>query len=160
MNLFREYFTENSDQNDNSGTYASLNVSQESASELKNWCEENQIPFTVELDDVHCTIIYSRKAVDALSKWKIKLPVKVKITSWEILGRDETQSCLVGIIDDKRLQNLHNRICKDLGATHDFDEYKAHITISTNFSGSLPKSLPEFTIIFDRFTVEPLDLSK
>lgn len=144
--------------NTNIGTYACLNLSLNSAEELQQWAMQHEIPMDNNLADLHCTVLYSRKNVDGLAKWKLKLPVSTLITGWKIFG--VKQPCLVATFDDPRLQRLHSRIRTELGATHDFSKYVPHLTICEDYFGSLPKEIPNFKLFFNKFTVEPLDLDK
>lgn len=155
MLKFSDYLLE---QEHKSGTYASLNLSSESAKELHDWCKDNDIKDICPASTFHCTVIYSRKALPSLKDKEVKLPITATIKNWEIFPQKmKDDKALVMLLKSDIISNLHKECMEIPGATYDYPSYKAHVTCSTKFIGTdLPKSQPKFKLIFDFFDVKPL----
>jgi len=135
------------------GTYSSLQVSASSAKKIIAWCEENNVTVS-NPDELHCTIVFSKTPVPEVIKLDGKeITVTGKVKEWEVLGED----CLVLMLDCPGASYLHKEIT-DLGATSDYDEYIAHVTITTHYeTNEVPGVIPDFDIEFDSIQVNELD---
>lgn len=106
--------------------------------------------------EYHVTVIYSSHPCPDAEYHKINLPMVGFINGWEIfeskLGR-----CLVALIKSTPIYNLNKELVHDYGATSNFPEYKAHMTVSWHHVGDKPDSFPIQSIIFDAYKVDGLD---
>lgn len=135
------------------GTYSSLQVSDESAEQIINWCKKSDIVVS-NPNDLHCTLIYSKTPVPELDKVDgMDVNIAGEVTEWDILGGD----CLVLLIKCPGAELL-NKEMTDKGATSDYDEYIAHVTITTHYeSEEKPDGTPDFDIMFDSVKVNELE---
>lgn len=76
-------------------------------------------------DNLHITVSYSREDVVGLKSRKYEVEVTPK--KFELLG--ENKDVLVLVVESKELDDRHEEI-KDMGATYDWGDYKAHLTIT------------------------------
>lgn len=135
------------------GTFGMLKLSDESANELKNWCDKHNID-CIDPDDLHCTVLYSKKPVPELSKLNDKeVDVLGKIKGWEKLG-----DALVLELDAPKAAKIHDFMINH-GGTSDYPEYIAHTSVMYDVPDDieLPKSLPNFDLIFDKLEIKPID---
>lgn len=139
------------------GTYVSLSLDDKSSKALDNWSSENKVENQLDPSDYHVTVIYSRKGVPAVEDHVFDLPIAAKISAFEIFPTQTGNKCLVAKVDSKELTELHKSIRKEYGATHDYPEYKPHVTLSYDYKGEVPKEVPDITVTFDKVKVQPLD---
>lgn len=134
------------------GTIALLHLTEESATELKNWCDRHGLP-CLDVDELHCTLLYSRKPVEKFSKFdNATLDVPAKIIDWKKLG-----SALVLELYCPKAERFHDWMIKH-GGTHDYPDYIAHISISYDWESEyLPKILPIMPIEFDKMSVKEIN---
>lgn len=138
------------------GTYASFQLSPASAKLLYDFCEEMRLPDRVEIDDYHCTIIYSHAPCPEVSQEDFNLPCKAVPKGYKLLGTEVV--VLVLELECPNAEFLHNRFMEKHGATHDYDEYIPHITLTKSYYGTdLPADLPPFDIMFTGNTVEEIE---
>jgi len=143
---------ENKDHTD--GTYSSAIVSDESRTEIIEWCKNNNIECNTE-DKIHCTIIHSETPVQDLMRHDGRaVNLKASIEGWDIFG--DKQDCLVLKIKSTGLDKW-NKLMMGAGAVSDYDDYLAHITINSEYHGEMPTSVPDFKISFDVLEVTPLE---
>lgn len=134
------------------GTIALLRLSKQSAEELKEWCDLNDIPCN-DPKKLHCTVLFSQNPVEHLS-WLngAKLKVHARIKGWKKLGNALTLELYA-----PKAHRLHKWMRKQ-GGTHGYPEYIAHTTTSYDWpSDDLPDKLPKFFLEFDSLTVEEID---
>ena len=156
MKTFRQYLLEE-EKSEINGTYASLKVTEESRDKLYAWLEKRKIENLLPKEDLHCTVVYSRKKIN-LSKDMADLPIEAKFLGWENFNpEDPEKAILVLKLKSKEIVELFNE-AKELGATHDFDEYIPHISVAT--TNKIPNVKPSFTVEFDKYKIEELDLTK
>lgn len=140
------------------GTHIMAELSTSSRDQLFNFVNTLDIPNTTDPNEYHSTIISSRKSVDA-SDYKFDKKIEATITEWKILPTKTGKSCLVAIVDSKKLVKYNSDLMTDYGATSDFPSYHPHITISYDLeAGTIPKEIPLFKITYDKVTIKPLDL--
>ena len=140
------------------GTYSSLVLSEKSKQKLHAWVKSQDITNSAEADSYHCTINYSRKAVPAIAELKPTLPIKAKVKGWDLLGPAGEKNVLVLLLDSSAATDLFKET-KELGAISDYPEFIVHVTIAAPFTGQLPTKYPKFTLVFDEFKVEELDVN-
>lgn len=136
------------------GTYSSLIPSVNSREELFAFLAKQDIPNLIEIDEYHCTLIYSRVSCIGISQENFNLPCKALPIGYKILGT-EKKVLVVELYCPNAVQ-LHETFMSKHGATHDYDEYIPHITIASDFEGELPIEIPEFEIEFSGFAIEEL----
>lgn len=136
-----------------SGTIVKAHLTNASADELHNWCQNNKIKDGLEPEDYHCTILFSKNPVPHLMEINnIDFHAIVKIKRWKILG-----DALVLLLEARKFHKLHNRLM-DEGGTHDFPNFLPHVSVKYDVeSDKLPQNLPDFDLKFDRLSVEPID---
>lgn len=158
MAYLAEVKSKNRDSLHPNGTYIAANVSPASRKALDDWVSENNIPNPSEPKEYHTTVIYSRKGIPDVMNDSIPVPLTGKITGWKVFGMQVGGKCLVATVECQELDDQHNRIRAEYGATHDFPEYQPHVTVSYNYGdGSVPKEIPSFPIVFSKITMKPLD---
>lgn len=114
------------------GTYIGVRYSKSSENIIKDFIKENNIPSPDSIKDnggIHTTLIYSRKVLDDFKPKKNYNGTSVKIKGYKKLG--ENKNCLVMELTAPELVKRHKQIRKEHGATHDWNEYIPHITLST-----------------------------
>ena len=145
------------------GTYVSLEMSEESRALLDNFVEMN-LGLTERVDPktYHITIIYSRTPVPSaefLLDRNTSLPVEAMATGYEIFPTKNDGNCLVMRLVCPYATRLNSQLTKE-GATSDYAEYKAHLTIAYNMTQEVdPHKLPvpQFQMVFDKLNVDALD---
>jgi hypothetical protein len=136
------------------GTYACLKMSEDSAKALVEWCKEHSIPVQ-DADEMHCTLIYSKKPVPHFEKLigsKIKKGT-AEIKTWKRLG--DTMTLLLDFPLAERVQKQ----MIEMGATNDFKSYLCHVSIKPDWPEDkpTPSSLPNMKLEFDKIEVKALD---
>lgn len=140
------------------GTYIMAELDKSSKDQLFNFVNTLNIPNKTDPQEYHSTIIYSRNPVDA-SDYKFDKKIEANITEWKIFPTKTGKSCLVAIVDSKKLIKYNADLMKDYGATSDFPSYHPHITVSYDLEiDTVPEELPSFKITYDKITIKPLDL--
>lgn len=129
------------------GTFVGVHFSDETNKALMAYVEENDIPNPIVKDELHVTICYSRKTIDYDADGDLDItitPHKGKLNIWETKDK---KHCLVWKFESDELTARHDA-CMDLGASHDFDEYQSHVTLSydvpADFDVDFP--LPDFDL--------------
>jgi hypothetical protein len=140
------------------GTYSSLLVRNRSKDELLDWCERAGVPCNTE-DKLHCTLIYSKKPVPSLQSVDGKrVHIEAETIGWKVLGgsdEDPTQ-CLVLIINSPDIIALNKKMT-EMGAVSDYPEYIQHVTVNSDWKGTIPEAVPNFDIGFNKIEVTPLE---
>jgi len=137
------------------GTYSSLIPSVESREELLNFCVKQGIENLVDSDEYHCTIIYSKTECSDVAREDFGLPCQALPIGWKVLGTDK--KVLVLEIYCPNATRLHELFMEKHGATHDYPEYIAHITVASDAPNDWDRlELPDFEITFNGYTVEEL----
>ena len=145
------------------GTYVSLNLSKQSKELLDNFVEMNLgLKERVDKSTYHITVIYSRSPVptaENLLHMHTPLPVEAQVTGYEVFPTKNDGKCLVMRLDCPFATRLNADLTKQ-GATSDYDQYKAHLTIAYDMAQEInPQELPipMFTLEFDKLNVDALD---
>ena len=149
------------------GHYVAASIGDDTVTALKKWCKENDLPVQDNVfDELHITICYSRKVfpfkkdelIEDLSKWRVK-PVK-----FDVFGTEDTSKYLVLVVSCKKLTDRWQHYM-DQGASFDFDDYVAHISLVKGYEGTKEDakeldvgSLPKLVLKSEYY--QPLDLSK
>ena len=107
------------------GTIVTLKMCEDTASRVRDWCEENQIP-CIDPDALHLTVLFSRNPVPHLTTMhgnEVKVPARVK--GWKLLG--DKALCLD--LDCPLAARFHQSL-RNQGGTHDFPEYIPHSSVN------------------------------
>lgn len=119
------------------GTYAAFRFSSESATALKEFCEENGIPNSLKVEDFHSTLLYSRKYLPEyepagqLDQSLNAKPVELEVwTSPPNAFKENETKCLVLKYECQEQVDRFNQLMDEHDATYDYDEYKPHVTLS------------------------------
>lgn len=144
------------------GTYVSMNMRKESKMMLDNFLYTTMKPMPrVDPDSYHVTIIYSRTPVPQAEKFKNAKGIYEAVASkFEVFPTKNDGKCLVLRLDFPFAEALNKELTA-MGATSDYSEYKAHVTIAYDTAFDVdPKtlSLPAFALYFEGVNVAPLDV--
>lgn len=140
------------------GTYVEYKLSEKSAAEIKNFCTDAGIDPIVKTESLHCTILYSRKPAPAAKFHHYPLIVNAYPKHWTIFNMRDGKKCLVLELESGGyFETIHHDLMSLYDASHDFPEYKAHMTVSYDYQGEVPTQIPQFILEFDRPHVESLD---
>ena len=138
------------------GTYAAYHMEKKSRERLFMWSKNLGLDVQPP-EDLHCTVVYSRKRVDDIHDAISTVGCHIigKPLKFEILG-----TALAIIINCKEAVVLNTTMI-EMGCTSDYPSYIPHVTIVRDFKGTeVPTELPSFNFVFDRLIVEDLDLDK
>jgi len=147
---FSDFLKENTQK----GTYAAVKFSDLTNHYLMNLIKELDIENPVTVDDLHCTLLYSTKY---LPNYKPIGEIR-EIASpkgFEIFEGDTNY--LVLLLNCEFLTKRHKYLMKKHEAKYSHDEYKPHITLSTDYSGDLPTLIPSEFIVLNNEYSEDLD---
>lgn len=152
-NIYNRYF--------NKGAYIKLTYNYDSLVKLNEYLVEQNIPNKILLDDIHTTLLYTKRQLDEYIPLNKLRGVKVEPIKFEIWKTYDGLNCLVLIIDNKELHLLHNYIVKTHNGKHIHEQFIPHITLSYNVDpkfdcNKLP--LPNFDLTLDNEIM--FDLSK
>lgn len=145
------------------GTYAALEVSAESTQEIIKKVEGSGVQRANDYWEFHCTLIYSRTPFPQAMFYDLEPSLftayPLRYEEWR--GHDG-KNYLVLLVESDKIREQHELFVSE-GASHDYDEYRPHITITDNWDSRIPVSsiqIPDNPITFDLYTVRPLDTSK
>lgn len=136
------------------GLYVAAKYSNRTLDQIEKLQRVLRVPNPVPREKIHSTICYSRVNIPYVtSAGSFEVSDGGKLEIWDT----QDGKTLVLVLDSEYLTTRHN-YARVLGATHDFDEYIPHITLSYNvgelkFSGEY-----ELPIVLDYEYKEPLQL--
>jgi len=142
------------------GTYVSFEMKKESRELLDHFVEANLgLNERVNPDSYHITIIYSRTPVPDAEQFAGSVDAAGRGTGYEVFPTKTGEKCLVMRIVCPAAEGL-NKVLKNMGATSDYPDYKAHVTLAYN--AEMPDNVedlpvPQFSLEFDQINVAPLD---
>lgn len=142
------------------GVYISVNIQEESKIALGSYMEKYLSFYNnLELDDLHCTIIYSAKEL----KEEVLLKDYKLIANFNRFSKfGDDKNILVIEINSETLVNRNKELTKEYGFVSDYDEYKPHITLSYSVEDLDINSLPplDFAIYLCDESIEELQEDK
>ena len=153
MISFREFLMESEHP---AGTYVNVKVSDADKTRLYDWCEANGIGPLMDKEDYHATIVYSPTPCPDAKNYDFNLPAVGSIVGWKAFD-SQLGRCLVAQIQSEDLTRMNADMKNIYGATSNFPEYIAHITVSWGYEGAIPENYPAFKIKFDRSEVKAID---
>lgn len=129
------------------GTYAGVRFSDATKDAVAGFIKEHNIPNGVPADKLHSTLLYSRKfCPDYKATGKLEDTMSGTPSGFAVWDNAEsTTNCLVLEYDCSDLVDRHKFLMDEHGATHDFDDFKTHITFSYDIGDTDYKKLPKFT---------------
>jgi len=136
------------------GTYSAIIPSRESQDKLYSYMASLGISGLEDSDEYHCTLIYSKNPCPEIQKADFGLPCEAIPKGFALFGEDK--DILVLEIYCPNATRLSDTFMDKYGATSDFPEYKAHITVAKEYTGELPDDVPDFNIEFTGMMIEEL----
>jgi hypothetical protein len=127
MMNFRDFIIESEDEH-KYGTYISVTPNKEAADELYRWTINNNIPNPIDREDLHCTLIYSRKGIPAAKHYDLNLPINATTGALKIFNQPNGKDCLVVTLNSEDLVAHHETIMNKYGAVYDHEKYILVIT--------------------------------
>lgn len=151
------------------GTYSAVKFDDQTINKIKAYVDENNIPNALDPEKYHTTVTYSRKflpdlkPVDPIDPPWIGTPEQLEVWKSQPDENGETSNCLVLKYKCDQLTDRHNQIMDDHGATYDFPDYKAHITLSYDIGDMDHSQLPDVKdigdIVINKEYVDELNLN-
>lgn len=143
------------------GTYVSMDLSDESRIMVDNYVEHMLgLEERVDPSSYHITIIYSRTPVPSAERYVGTVGAdKATCVGYEVFPTKSDGKCLVLRLQYQFAELLNKQLTAE-GATSDYPEYKAHMTLAYNIKQEIdPETLPlpQFPLTFNSVKVEPLD---
>lgn len=150
------------------GTYAGVKFTPETVEALAAFCKEHNIPNAINADELHSTVLYSRKHCPDYSPIETYDPPCIgKFDAWNVWNTSPTEGdstkCLVLKMECPDLEKRHHELMDEHGATFDYDKYQPHVTLSYNIGDDFDvDSLPPFEgdVSIAGEYMEELDLDK
>lgn len=146
------------------GVYLAVKYTQSAAEDLMSYIKDNNIPSTLTKDDIHSTVIYSRKYADISINDEGEDLGYAEPLKFHIFETQEDKRALVILLKSEYLENRHNNLMKEHNLTYDYEKYLPHITLSYDIgdydiSKLDIKDLPKHLTINTEYK-EDLDLNK
>jgi len=149
------------------GTYAAVRYDKASCEALKALMTLWNVPNPINPDHFHSTLIYSRKPVPEDKQHNMdhaelkRLGWKFPISGFRMMDSSSEihdKTVLVLMLHAPELEALHDKLIAS-GATHDFESYDAHITISYSAPGFdwSKIQIPDVSIVPEEIYFEPLN---
>ena len=119
------------------GTYAGFRLDEESNTKIIELCEKLNLETPIEKDDIHITLLYSRKYLPEYEAPSEMVPQKINARRFELFG-----DTLVLLVNSSFCKKRHEELMLTHKATFDYPEYQPHITLGYSVS-KLPRTLDE-----------------
>lgn len=141
------------------GVFIELRFDKETINNIKQYLNDNNIQNPVDLNELHLTLLYSRKGIQdyiPYNELKDEILYPISLHIWQ------TQfgtNCLVCEVYNDKLIKYHNNLIKYHNASHDFKQFIPHITLSYDFKGDLNDLyFPDFNFKISTENMKSLDL--
>ena len=126
MLTFKQFITEKTIP----GVFIGVELSEKSENEVWAFIEDQKIPNPIAKEEIHVTLIYSKKEFSR-DEWgdsgiiikEIATPLK-----FDYLGKEN--NCLVMLLESQYLIDRNYEITNNYGAISDYPKYTPHITLS------------------------------
>lgn len=131
------------------GTYAGVKFSPDTVARIKAYIKDNNIPNPLRSEKFHTTLVYSRKYIpeyEPAGKYPepmIGTPVRLDVWKTKPTDGSEPSNCLVMEYDCPELTARHEELMAEHGATHDYPEYRTHVSLSYSIGDLDYKTLPD-----------------
>lgn len=114
------------------GTYIAANLTEESKESVAALQKRLGIKNPNEVDDLHCTIMYSKKGDPDVRPQQYSEPKTAEVDGLELYG--DEKNCLVLTLNSEHLQMRHEQLIRN-GLIHSYDTYSPHITLTYDYQG-------------------------
>ena len=144
------------------GTYVAVRFNKHSQDLIDGFVKRNNVPNPLPLEDIHSTILYSRKHCEGL-ELEPNILHTCMVDGMEVWPSKSGKHCLVLKLNCPSLVKRHEELMKKHDATYDYKEYKPHITISYDIGDTPISSFVEpkgMILIGTKEYYEDLDLEK
>lgn len=169
---FKQYLKMNNKENilkesqpdETRGVYVAVKYNQSASDDLLEFIKEYDIPSTLNAEDFHSTLIYSRKHADIqdLDDDMEDSEIVAYPKELHVFDTFDKKRALVIKLDCPYLEERHKYLMKKYDLTYDYDEYIPHITLSYDIGDlDIPKDVtfPKFFRIQGEYK-EDLNLEK
>lgn len=145
------------------GSYVNVEYTVLTTRIIEVWSEAQSIPNLLAHDELHTSVLYSKVALkkeDQINVSEVQLKVrdwKFKPTGFDIFKSGD-KNALVMLIDAPELTKLHQTAIA-AGGTHDFDDYRPHVTLSYDVPDNYDVSaltVPPIYLVPKKITTVPL----
>ena len=134
------------------GTFAGVRFSKANEKTIMKYIKDNDIPNPVKPDEIHATLLYSKKHLpDYKARGNIDPPIQIKSKGFHTFPQQEKRSngdtihCLVLLLNSPELEKRHKFLMNKHNASYDFDEYIPHLTLSYDMGNIDIDKLPKIT---------------
>lgn len=150
------------------GTYFGVRPTKETVEAMQDFMKSHYIPNPIHHKDMHATVVFSRAFVNARPKGTLNPTWKGMFEGYDMFPRnievshgEEPPSCLVMQFHCHEMHERHHELRNVYGATHDFSEFKPHMTLTYDAGDFDHNNLPAYDgpHEFDTEYSEPLDLN-
>jgi 2'-5' RNA ligase len=111
------------------GVFIGVKLSEKSLNDIEQFIENQHIPSPIARDDIHITLIYSKKSFP-MEEWKQTKTIKEFANPIKFNYFGDKKNCLVVLLDSSFLIERNAEIVEQYGAISDYDEYHPHLTLS------------------------------
>lgn len=119
------------------GTFVAYSIDGRTATAVKNFCEDFNIPNPVEEDELHVSIIYSTTYdPEFVAYGIIEEPLKIRGFDLDIWKTQENKRALVAKFESEELTAIYNRLIREYDFENVYEEFKPHFTISYDLEGT------------------------
>lgn len=140
------------------GTYAEITLDPQSKNYISSLMESLELENPIDPDDLHTTVVYSKNPCpDAARLHKLPTPFVGRITEFKIWPTQTGSNCLVAIVECDMVTKLHQHFRQKYKASHDYDQYIPHITLSYNCKNSYQLPQGNHQVRYRDLNVRPLD---
>lgn len=146
-------------QTETQGVYVAMKTTLNSTKELLSFIKENKVPNPINDNDFHNTIIYSTSYDNV--EVDENLEIETKIIEYKVFVDGDGKNILVGILDNPKFKDIHEKFMNEYNLTYDYDEYIPHITLSYDIGDFDYTKLEKFdgVLKFNNMYKEDLDLT-
>ncbi len=107
--------------------YIGVRFDEDTQNKIMEFIKKEGIKKPISKDDIHLTLIYSKKPVTGYVAPK-DIEYTGTFKEFKLLGDDN--DCLVIVLNSEDFVDRQKELMDDLGASFDYDEYTPHITLS------------------------------
>jgi len=141
------------------GTYAAVSFGDKTIDTLQEFIKTHNIPNKVAPTKMHCTLLFSRKHLPNYEPLgDLDPPLEGKPGKFEVWPSQPDENgdkanCLVLNFECPDLVDRHLFLMDEHKATHDYDEYKTHVTLSYDIGDMKIDKLPAGADVVDKIDI-------
>lgn len=141
------------------GTYADISLATPTRDLLVRLADQLGVADPVPPADLHTTLIYSRRPCPRLQEIHGEpFTATGRITGLTTWNTHTGSLCLVALVDCPEMVRLHRQLRQQHGATHDYPDFRPHITLSYAYAGDEPVLPPgDYPVSYEAIRVKPLE---